>query len=192
MKPEDAWQRQNTEIVRTPDYSPDISLWTYHLWVTCCRTWTTRLSWVCQHLRRVRSHSGPRYAFWAAARTHGHCCGSRVKRSASAQARAQGIWCWQTGSRHARYQSGSIKTQLWKIIHIQSLQWVNSEILHWLEFYFIALMLRTNYKWHLDHIIFTKNMKKQPNCNPLKKKKVVLNRVHGYTWIIHLYYYCHY
>lgn len=192
MKPEDAWQRQNTDIVRTPDYSPDISLWTYHLWVTCCRTWTTRLSWVCQHLRRVRSHSGPRYAFWTAARTHGHCCRSRVKRSASAQARAQGIWCWQMGSRHARYQSGSIKTQLWKIIHIQSLQWVNSEILHWLEFYFIALMSRTNYKWHLDHMstIYNKH-EKQPNCDPLKKI-VILNRVHGYTWIIHLYYYCHY
>lgn len=26
VKPEDAWQRQNTDIVRTPDYSPDISL----------------------------------------------------------------------------------------------------------------------------------------------------------------------
>lgn len=155
-------QRQNTDIVRSPDYSPDVSPWTYHLWVMCCITWTTGLSWVCQRLCRVRSHSGPHYAFWAAVRTHGNCCRSRLKRSASTQAHAQGIWCWQMGRRHTRYQSGSIKRQLWKIIHIQSLQWVNSQILHWLEFSLITLMSQeqiTNDNW-ITQLIFTKNIKK--------------------------------
>lgn len=163
--------RQNTDVVRTPDYSPDVSSWTYHLWVTCWITWTTGLSWVCQRLLWVRSHSGPRYTLWAAARTHGDCCRSRLKQSASAQAHALGIWCWQMGSRHTRYQSGSIKKQLWKVIRIQSFQWVNSQTFHWVEFSLITLMSQeqiTNDYW-IIRLIFTTNMKKQPNCNNFKK-----------------------
>lgn len=63
-------QRESTDIVRTPDYGPDVSPWTHHLWVTCCITWTRGLSWVCQPLLQVRSHSGPRYARRAAVWSH--------------------------------------------------------------------------------------------------------------------------
>lgn len=85
-------------------------------------------------LKCVHARSTPRVSqeqFWDPVTCSGQECDSPlrvgsasrlwVKRSAGTQAHAQGIWCWQTGSRHTRYQSKSIKRQLWKFIRIQTI-----------------------------------------------------------------------
>lgn len=56
---------------------------------------------------------------------------SGLKQCVDTQAHAQDIWCWQTGSRHTRYQSTSIKRQLWIFIRVQTIliTWrVNTEV----------------------------------------------------------------